>query len=93
LVLTDEPLKTGQLVEGQIAGLIEQFEDEQEHHNVLVTLPGEPLEISPTVNEALTSFVLGVIEHVPGKRISVGRFLPAQEAVRYVSAPLDHRSC
>ena len=44
-VITDEPLHTGQVVECEIAGLMEQIEDEQEDHNVLATLPGASTEI------------------------------------------------
>ena len=88
-VITDESLETGQVVECEIAGLMEQIEDEQEDHNVLATLPGASTEIGPSVRERLTEFVCEVFEHIDGKRIKVGRFLPANVAESYIKARLD----
>lgn len=90
-VITDEPLKTGQLVECQIAGLMEQFEDGQEDHNVLATLLGTSVEIGPKVKEGLTEFVYGVFEQIEGIRIKAGQFLGVEDAEAYVAARFDPR--
>jgi len=87
-VITDRPLKTGQLIECEAIGLMEQFEDGQDDHNVLACPVGEIPEMDTDVQERLTSFVLGVFAHIEGKRISVGRFLGADAAVSHV---LEHR--
>jgi inorganic pyrophosphatase len=79
-LITNEALKTGQIVACQVAGLMEQFEDGREDHNILATLPGDSAAIGPGERERLTSFVLGVFAHVEGKRMNVGRFLGAEDA-------------
>lgn len=91
-VLTDEPLKTGQLVECLVAGLMEQFEDGHEDHNVLAVPSGSTVQTGKAVEDTLSEFVLHVFEHVPGKRINVGRFLDASEAQSHIEARLDDTS-
>ena len=68
---------------------MEQFEDGQEDHNVLASLPGATVEISSLESKQLIDFVLGVFEHIKGKRIALGRFLGPEEAGSYVRSPLD----
>src|SRR5262245_32302883 len=74
-VLTDQPLKSGQLVECQVVGLMEQFEDGQNDHNVLAMLPGVTVQNVKETQDKLSAFVTGVFAHNPEKRIRVGRFL------------------
>lgn len=44
-VLTDRPLRTGQVVDCQVGGLMEQLEDGHEDHNLLAVLPASPVDI------------------------------------------------
>lgn len=88
-VITERPLKTGQLLECQVVGLMEQFEDGQEDHNVLAILPESPVDVDLEVQRKLTSFVMGVFEHMPHKRVSVGRFTGPDAARTYVRAHVD----
>jgi inorganic pyrophosphatase len=88
-VLTEGPLKTGQLVDCVVAGLMEQFEDGHEDHNVLAVLPGTAVDINEEIRNRLSAFVMGVFEHIPGKRIAVGRFSGPEAAESYVAARRD----
>jgi inorganic pyrophosphatase len=45
-VITDRTLKTGQLIECDAVGLMEQFEDGQDDHNVLACPLGEVVEVA-----------------------------------------------
>jgi inorganic pyrophosphatase len=83
-VITDRTLKTGQLIECDAVGLMEQFEDGQDDHNVLACPLGEVVEVGGDVQARLTGFVLGVFAHVESKRMSVGRFLEAEAARAHV---------
>ena len=74
-VLTDRPLRTGQVVDCQVAGLMEQFEDGHEDHNVLAVIPGSPVDISAQIQDRLSGFVMGVFKHIPGKRLPSGSLL------------------
>jgi hypothetical protein len=51
-----------------VAGLMEQFEDGHEDHNVLAVLPGSPVDISAQMRDRLSGFVMGVFKHVPDYR-------------------------
>ena len=83
-VLTLRPLKRGQLVECEPVALMEQMEDNQQDHNVLAVMPGEHAGVTPEVQQRLREFVSHVFEDIPGKKISVGRFLGRKAAEEYV---------
>ena len=88
-VLTQKRLTTGQTVECEPIGLMEQIEDGCQDHNVLATIRGESATVSPTVEAELTEFVRHVFDHAEGKRIDVGRFLGPAEARAHVAARRD----
>ncbi|MBI4599520.1 inorganic diphosphatase, partial [Candidatus Uhrbacteria bacterium] len=79
-ILTKQKLKTGSIVECVPIGLMEQFEDGKEDHNVLATLKDESAEVNPEVKEKLTEFVSHVFDHRKGKVITVGNFYYKDEA-------------
>jgi inorganic pyrophosphatase len=88
-VLTASRLRTGQVVDCQVVGLMEQFEDGHEDHNVLAVLPASPVDISEQMQARLSQFVMDVFKHIPGKRIAVGQFAGPQAAESYVKARFD----
>ncbi len=87
-VLTARPLSTGQIVECEPVGLMEQIEDGQEDHNVLAALLDEEAIVDDKTKQILTEFVVHVFDHIAGKRISVGRFLGRDAALAHI---LSHR--
>jgi inorganic pyrophosphatase len=89
-VLTPERLRTGQTIECEVISLMEQFEDGKPDHNVLATL-SRVESIDAGTRATLSEFVLGVFAHIPGKQISVGRFLGPTAAEAHVLAHLDDR--
>src|SRR5262245_46366735 len=66
-VITNQPLRTGQLVECDVLALMEQFEDGVDDHNILATLPGEPVDLTSDFQAVLRDFVLNGFRDVPGK--------------------------
>jgi inorganic pyrophosphatase len=84
-VITDQPLKTGQLLECEVLGLMEQFEDGHIDHNVLVRPAGSSGTVDDLIRSRLSTFVMTVFSHVPGKDISVGQFLDAVAAQRHIA--------
>jgi inorganic pyrophosphatase len=88
-VLTQRRLNSGQVVECEPLGLMEQIEDGQEDHNVLAKFEDEDTSVSITVQAELTEFVSHVFDHIEGKQIRVGRFLGPQEAEAHVTTHLD----
>ena len=79
-VLTDATLRTGQIIDCEVVGLMEQFEDGHADHNVLAGLPGAEAQVDARTQSRLEAFVTGVFGHIPGKQIRAGRFLDAREA-------------
>ena len=88
-VLKGQPVRTGQVLECEPVGLMEQIEDGQEDHNVLARIEGEEAALTAAVRDKLAEFVFHVFDHNDGKQIQVGRFLGPREAMEHVSAHLD----
>jgi inorganic pyrophosphatase len=89
-VLTTRSLRTGEVADCEIVGLMEQVEDGVVDHNVVARFHGEAASVNDAVRLELTEFVQHVFDHIQGKRISVGRFLGPREAEEYVLAHMDH---
>ncbi len=83
-VLTDRRLASGAVIECEPVGLIEQIEDGETDHKVLVALPGENPRAGDAL-ETLRSFAAGVFAHVPGKSIKLGRLLDREAAEAYLA--------
>jgi inorganic pyrophosphatase len=88
-ILTRKNLRTGQIVESEAVGLMEQIEDGQIDHNVLAALHGEDPQLTSEVETTLTEFVHHVFDHIPGKNIQTGAFLGKLAAIEHVSKYWD----
>ncbi len=88
-IITQRPLKTGQTVECEPIGLMEQIEDGLEDHNVLAKLTGDPFRVTAETEAVLTDFVQNVFRHTKCKKIRVGRFLGAREAQAHINRHWD----
>jgi inorganic pyrophosphatase len=88
-LLTEKPLSTGQVVECEPVGLMEQFEDGKIDHNVLAVIQSEKSLVTKDMERALTAFVTHVFDHIPGKVIRVGEFQSREEALEYISSHRD----
>jgi len=88
-IITKKSLKTGQIMECEPIGIMEQVEDNQEDSNILATLAGEDAQIDDEIKVELTEFAAHVFDHIKGKEIIVGRFLGKKEAVAYIKRCTD----
>nr|HEV7954342.1 inorganic diphosphatase [Candidatus Acidoferrales bacterium] len=88
-VLTRENLRTGQIVECEPIGLMEQIEDGEIDHNVLAALLGEAVTLDPEIKQTLTEFVSHVFDHIPGKKTQVGEFRSIEGAIRHIKRYQD----
>ena len=88
-VLTYRALKTGEIVECDPIGLMEQVENDREDHNVLAVLPGEQFSATDTLKRQLTEFVIHVFDHLPNNKMFVGNFLDRTAALTYLDAHTD----
>lgn len=88
-VLTKQKLKSGQTIECETIGLMEQVEDGKEDHNVLAKIAGEDVAVDEATKQILTDFVLHVFDHRLGKIVKVGKFLDKKAAEIYIKTCLD----
>ena len=98
-IITDKELKTGQIVECEPVGLMEQMEKswdefkgdaEEVDHNVLMVLKGsDPDVVSNEVKDHLTDFVLHVFDHIRPNKNRVGNFLDKDVALQYIEESRD----
>ncbi len=89
-VITEQKLKTGQIVECVPIGMMEQIEDGKEDNNILAKLDGEDVIIDVAIQDTLTEFVSHVFDHRPGKVVKVGGFLSKEDAKKHINQCLDH---
>jgi inorganic pyrophosphatase len=88
-VVTKRVLKSGQLVDCDAIGLMEQIEDGQIDHKILAVIPGEQAIVDDAIQRQLTDFALHVFDHVPGKTMRVGAFRGANGALDYLQQHQD----
>ncbi len=91
-VLTKTSLQTGQIVECDPIGLMEQIEDGNEDHNVLAVIRGEEGRLDGETKQMLTEFVSHVFDHVAGKTIRADSFRGRESAIDYVTEHEDSGS-
>lgn len=85
-VITGRPLRTGDLVDAEVVGLMEQTDGGGDNHNIVAVLPGDPLPDLATVREALARFIVEVFRGLPARESTAGRLLPVADAVAYLAA-------
>jgi inorganic pyrophosphatase len=83
-VLTAKPLRSGEIVDCEPVGLMEQIEDGQVDHKVLAALPGEEVKLDLKTRQSLIEFASHVFDHVPDKNMKVGEFRDQKAAADYV---------
>jgi inorganic pyrophosphatase len=87
-VLTKEHLATGQIVECEPIGLLEQFDGGIVDHNVLTILPGESCTLGSDVLEILREFIHHVFDH-SDRELTTGSLLGVGAALDAVAASRD----
>ena len=85
-LLTRDVIESGEVLDAEPIGMFEQIEDGEEDPKILAVRPGEHFELTPAVEHTFRDFVLNVFADVPGKRMSVGRFLGKEAALRLIEA-------
>lgn len=83
-VITDQLLKKGEIIDVEPIGLMEQLEDGEEDHNILMQLRGSDIELDEAIKEKLTNFVLHVFDHLKEKQMVVGEFHDKEAAVEMI---------
>ena len=85
-VVTGRPLRTGDLVDAEVVGLMEQTDGGGANHNIVAVLPGDPLPDLDAVRAVLAAFIAEVFRGLPGRESTAGRLLPVGDAMAYLAA-------
>ena len=98
-IITNIKLKSGQIIECEPIGLMEQIElsldsenieKEEIDHNVLMVVKGETSGIiDDEIKNTLTDFVLHVFDHIQLNKNKVGNFLGKEAAIKYINSCKD----
>lgn len=98
-ILTEQKLKSGQIVVCKPIGLMEQFEkswnqskleNEETDHNILAILQEEEeTSITETTKAKLTEFVTHIFDNIRKNKTRVGRFLSKTAAIQYIENHKD----
>ncbi len=92
-IITEKILETGQVVDCEPLGIMEQTEDDDVDNNVLAVLTDEKTDeksvIDDNLKSRLTEFSMHAFDHFEGKKMSVGRFSGKEEARKHIMECLD----
>jgi inorganic pyrophosphatase len=88
-VLTQKPLRTGDVVDCDPIGMIEQIEDGEIDHKIFARIHDEAAVLDGAAVEKFKDFALHVFEHIPGKTKKIGRCCDRQTAVEYIDRHRD----
>jgi inorganic pyrophosphatase len=83
-LITHDKVKSGSIIECEPIGLLEQVEDGQIDHKVLATISGQSVEAGPELREELREFIYAVFAQFPEVRVSIGRILPQEAALKHI---------
>lgn len=87
-VLTNQQLKTGQIVEAEPLALMEMKEEDEIDHKIIARIPNENFELTASIEAELATFIQNVFTHL-GKKMEVGNFLPKQDALNFIKTTRD----
>jgi inorganic pyrophosphatase len=85
-IITREKLKSGNIVECEPIGLLEQYENEEVDHKVLATMPGEYVVVSQSLHQELKDFICALCSQFPNLTMRVGPILSQTAAIDYIQA-------
>ena len=88
-IITEQKFASGQVVDVEPIGIMEQIEDGKKDHNILARLPGEAVVVDDNIKKKLIEFVSHVFDHRIGKSVKAGNFLGSKEAQEYINKCLD----
>ena len=83
-VLTDSELASGDIIDCDPVGFLEQVEDGEIDHKVLAVPADEHRVLDDATVTQVKAFIGGVFAHVAGKQMETGRLLGSAEAHAYV---------
>lgn len=84
-IITDKLLKPGSMIEVEVIGLLECFDNGEADHKVLACLPGETCKISDRVKDRLQYFNDHFYDNRPGKKAVLGEYFNREAAEQFLN--------
>lgn len=91
-VITDQELKSGDIVDCEPVGIMEVFYNGKEDHKVLAILNGEKTQIDSKVKQELSDFVNHIFDYMKEEVMVVGKLLGREEAIANIQHCLDNKA-
>lgn len=91
-IITRDRLKSGEIVECEPIGLLEQNEDGEIDHKVLAAIPGQDVELGQELLKELQDFIYAVFAKFPEVHVRVGHILPQEAALNHIQEFRDSES-
>jgi|GEM_PF-259143 len=88
-VLTNKPLKSGEIIEVEAIGMFEDIEDGEEDHKILAVPKGDTWAIEEETEDIFRDFSVKIFSHLPNKKKVIGKFLGKDEASRLIEDSRD----
>ncbi|HEX4603201.1 MAG TPA: inorganic diphosphatase [Candidatus Angelobacter sp.] len=88
-VLTRKSMHTGDIVDCDPIGMIEQIEDGEIDHKIFARPYDEAAVLDDAAVEKFKDFALHVFDHIPGKTKTIGRRCDRDAAIEYIEGHRD----
>ena len=85
-VITSRPLRSGRIVTAEPVGMLEQVEDGEIDHKILLVLPGDNAVCDDAAVEAIRQFIYRIFAEFPSATVEVGKMLGADVAEAHIRA-------
>ena len=90
-VITEQELKSGDIVDCEPVGIMEVLHNGKKDHKVLAILNGEKAQIDSEVKQKLSDFVNHIFDYMKEEVIVVGKFLGQEGAIANIQHCLDDK--
>ena len=91
--INNQELKAGEIIDCEPVGMIEMIEDNEIDHKVLMAMNNGNKYDLDKVYPIIKVFLEHVFEKFDDVVIHIGKLLPKEDAVKYISDVIDSKSC
>ena len=88
-LITQDKLTSGEIVECEPIGLLEQDEDGEMDHKVLAALPGQDVRLTDELRKELQEFIQTLFSEYPDMRVSIGPLRSREAALHHIQKSRD----
>ena len=92
-IINNQELKAGEIIECEPVGMIEMIEDNEIDHKVLLAIDNGSIYDLDKIYPTIKAFIEHVFEKFDDVVIHIGKLLPKEDAVEFISSVIDSKSC